>query len=181
MANPISPSRRQMWAVGGWAGSLLATAIVTSLATSAVERQKLVDQSISQQKVAEVGAFLNSSQEFYPVVADFVQEVKASKGAGSPAQKRLVDNLNQQYSALEASASYLSPDARSVAIDYQADLVILIKTARATNGPLDAKPFVNALSDALPRRCKVTRSLRVAAKLPSSTLDPSCDPERSPA
>jgi hypothetical protein len=158
-----------------WAGSLFAT----SLGTSYVERQKIVDESINQQKVAEIGQFLNSSQAFYPVVAEFVQEVKAGRGVGSAAQEKLVTNLNQQYSALEASASYLNPDARSAALAYRNDLVVLIRTARATDGPLDAKPFVTALGDALPRRCKVTRSLREAAKLPAQTLDPSCDGDRA--
>lgn len=183
MTNATSPAageRRLLgWTLTGlaWAASLVAT----HLGTSYVERQKIVDQAINQQKVAEIGQFLNSSQAFYPVVAEFVQEVKAGNGTGSKAQEKLVANLNQQYSALEASASYLDPSARRAAVAYQSDLVVLIRTARATDGPLDAKPFVNALGEALPRRCEVTRSLRRAAKLPAATLDPSCEDERADA
>lgn len=155
-------------------GLWLASLVATHLGTTYVERQKIVDQSINTQKVAEIGQFLNSSQAFYPVVAEFVQEVKAGKAEGSDAQAKLVNNLNAQYSALEASAAYLQPGARGAAVAYQNDLVVLIRAARATNGPLEAKPFVNALGEALPRRCEVTRSLREAANLPAQTLDPSC-------
>ena len=177
MANAHSPppgtTHGYLWK-GVTAVAWVASLVATHLGTSYVERQKIVDQSINQQKVAEIGQFLNSSQAFYPVVAEFVHEVKAGKAAGSMAQDKLVDNLNQQYSALEASAAYLEPGERGAAVAYQTDLVVLIRTARATNGPLEAKPFVVALGEALPRRCKVTRSLREAAKLPARTLDPSC-------
>ena len=145
-------------------GFVAATLITTGLTTMAGVVSSGY-QTNRTEKIAQVDAFVKSTQAFDPLVRSYMTSVLES-GDMDAARGALEANIQQQHILLGAADDYLSGSSKSQADEYRATLVEIEEGLETqTRNPLTGRKFAQGIADAAAERERVIADLRKSAGL----------------
>jgi hypothetical protein len=140
--------------------------VLTNSVTFWVAREAAQHQTVENAKIADVGEFLKTSNDFENLTRIFMAKVVEKNASDPAAREALLANIQHQHLVLEGTDAYLSTVQREATKRYRSDLVRLSATLQTADDIPSTAPVWRQLNTTLVDRRQVVSALRTAAGLP---------------
>lgn len=147
-------------------GNVLLTTALSGGVSYVVTNRLNEQQVVAAARIAEVGDFVKTAQEFDALTRAYMEKVAETEQVDGPSREALLANIQKQYVQLKTVKTYMPEGSRLVADNYQSNLVALSGEIQAADDILSTAPIWQSMGTTLKSKDTLISDLREAAKLP---------------